>query len=414
MWFNGILFSYSNNKILRYKRRCILLCRFYDAKIIICDVFTTFIWFIQLTCNNMILLRFNFCQQFHKRNISKTNIITCNSKNYKKYLESAINKNQNFLSSIISMANQIFIKIKVILPLICLSNIYGYKFNILNLEPEINHCFDKEGTAIIPIHVHLDGMAAMSIGNSMGMSTQTAVEVFFGKIFDSINKDLQPFGIQIRGLFYQIILQSFPIIYDLRMCPEIDPATARSHIATSTLTKLSKLNLVRQAGTMNGDLAKKEDFEDVEDEKNKTPINLGSKNIIKSISLKRRSEPQTEGIGNRIYVFFCPDKMFGTLFSSRQQTDCTSTAGFVYGPLPILEKTIRKNIVPIFLRNNISDTNFSKNACIFASKCFEFARDLKSIRHISDEKFILKNGQKVGEHDLFDDIYVQKYLSKYN
>lgn len=237
----------------------------------------------------------------------------------------------------------------------------SYFNKFLSDDQEITNCHEKNGTSVFKVYVTLDEGALFGLSGSK--PSIKGISDFFGSIFDEINIELQPYGVQLHGNYTEQV-STFP--YDRSKCLEGNPAMMRSIIANNVLL-------------------------------NKHP----------------------DGYGFRLVVFFCPN-MLTPLLHGKMGSGCSTVAGFLFGSLPVLKKVIRNELVSAFFGTNVGGMVFNKMVCKKARDCItsedtifgKYVGDLKSVRHISDGKFILNDGDKMDEHDLYDDIYVKRYEGK--
>ncbi|KAM0677598.1 hypothetical protein BDAP_001743 [Binucleata daphniae] len=230
-------------------------------------------------------------------------------------------------------------------------------------EPQ--HCHDYNGTSVLKMHIHLDELALPGF-SGQGGSTNTlkSIMTWFGEIFDDINKELQPHGVQFHCDFSELPTTKYPFTYDKIKCIETNPPGARSVIA-DTVFKQKYLN----------------------------------------------------NYGNRLIVFFCPNNTTSMLKGHVKNGDCNNTLGYLFGPLLVLKQTIRNSVIKAVFGKSSEDTNFNSQVCKIANKCVngkkslfgQYIGDLKAVRHISNEEYIIPNNERLNEHDLYDDIYVEKY-----
>ncbi|ELQ73903.1 hypothetical protein THOM_3181 [Trachipleistophora hominis] len=226
------------------------------------------------------------------------------------------------------------------------------------------------GTTVVKINVHLDSTAlvalkiALASEFSMDLNGMNTVRNFFGGIFDIINEDIQNIGIQIRGDFSDVVLKDMP--YDLTRCIEGNPVLARTNIVKTKLT-----------------------------------AELGPK------------------MGNTLVLLFCPERVIMPPTSALlNEGGCSNTGGAMFGELRTLKDVITDLVYKMISYGNSrpldNTSNFERNAQRYVSECIghekntfgAFERDLKAVRHLGTERYILKDGSKLKEHDLMDDVYL--------
>lgn len=224
------------------------------------------------------------------------------------------------------------------------------------------------GTTVIRIGVHVDGTAIVALRSalasefSMDLNAMTTVTKFFGGIFDMVNEDIQNLGVQVRGDFTEVLIENPP--YDTSRCIEGDPLITR----TSAM-----------------------------------------KNVLK----KPGSEP-----GNELVLFFCPELVMAPPRNILiANNTCSSVAGTMFGEIRALRDAITDAVYKLVSGGTSrplgTTREFEHGTKRLATDCIgheknvygEFVRDLKSVRHLSTERFILENASKVSEHDLMDDVY---------
>lgn len=254
-----------------------------------------------------------------------------------------------------------------------LAVVHSFLLPASRLKPSFKKVQNRtRGTTVIRIGVHADGTAivalraALSVEFSSDLNALSTVTKFFGGIFDIINEDIQNLGIQVRGDFTKVVLEGMP--YDITKCIEGNPVLARTNIVKTAFT-----------------------------------AQMGPR------------------MGNDLVLLFCPERVIlppnSALLSN---SSCSNTAGVMYGELRALKEiitdTVYKMISSGTSRPLNNTANFERNAQKYVSECIggeknafgEFVRDLKAVRHLSSERFILENGSKLKEHDLMDDVYLLK------
>lgn len=256
---------------------------------------------------------------------------------------------------------------------ICLALSFSLPISRLQQKDSFKKVSNRtHGTTVIRIQVHADSTAIIALKSSMvtefstDLNSLTTLMKFFGGIFDLINEDIQNLGIQVRGDFSKLVMDQMP--YDKTKCIEGDPVMARTNIAKSVFTASGGPNL-----------------------------------------------------GNKLLLLFCPERVMMPPKSALMGgVGCSNIAGVMFGELRALKEVVTDTVYKIISYGNsrpINQTaNFERNAQKYVSECIgndsningEFVRDLKAVRHLSSEKFILKNGSKLKEHDLMDDVYLLK------
>ncbi|KAM0674481.1 hypothetical protein GVAV_002095 [Gurleya vavrai] len=242
-------------------------------------------------------------------------------------------------------------------------------FDLKGNKEVISHCHDHNGTSVIKMHIHLDEFAISAFSFSKPhQNPLKTIKDWFGSIFDDMNREIQKYGVQFHCDFSELGISKYPIVYDKTMCYETNPPGVRGSLAD---------------------------------------------NVFKS---KFKGE-----YGNRLIIFFCPNIQMPTLYGHLEFGACNNTMGFLYGPLPVLKMKIEKEIFKAVFKNTKDDDKFNMDVCKIARKCVDedksvfgqYFGDLKAVRHISSEEFILPNKKRVEEHDLYDDIYVDKYKGNF-
>lgn len=226
------------------------------------------------------------------------------------------------------------------------------------------------GTMVVRIQVHSESAAIIALRAAMvtefstDLNALSTVRKFFGGIFDIINEDIQNLGVQIRGDFSELLLDSMP--WDKTKCMEPDPLLTRTNIA---------------------------------------------KGVFMS---------KTPKLGNRIALLFCPEKMFLPPKTFNFPVQCGNITGVMFGELRQLKEAVTDAVYKMISYGTgkpINQTaNFERELAKYSSECIgseknifgEFVRDLKAVRHLATERYILKDGEKIKEHDLMDDIYLLK------
>lgn len=233
------------------------------------------------------------------------------------------------------------------------------------LANDIQNCTSNLGVNVFNIKVHLDTTAliylrtAMSREFSSDFNTMNAAKKYFGGVFDQINEELEPYGVQVRGDFTELKLEKSHVPYDQTKCKEGD-----IHLRTNLA-----LNRFLFQGT----------------------------------------------VGNRLVVFYCKKIKDGKSFSTLTSGTCDSVTGVIVGNLRDLSTTIRRELVRGISRNIYEsdgkvDGSFNGALCSQARKCMvnniygEFVKGLKNIRHLASEHYITGKGFRIREHDLYDDV----------
>lgn len=231
-------------------------------------------------------------------------------------------------------------------------------FTILLLIKTDNpkNCYEKRGAMVIKIKVMMDEMALSGINSS----SPRGFKHFFYKIFDKINKEIQVYGAQFLLDFSEPTTSAF--VYDKLKCPEPNPAQTRAAVAMNTLKAAGK-------------------------------------------------------VGNRIVIFFCPNNMNSSMSGRIFQDPCNNVMGFLAGNPKTLANTIESKVLDVVFRTSDRGDHFNDNICKFSSDCDgkawgKYESDLKAIRHIGNDKYLLKQGDVLGEYDLYDDMFLHDYVGK--
>lgn len=227
-----------------------------------------------------------------------------------------------------------------------------------------------KGTTVIRIQVHVESAAIVALRSAMVKEFSTDLNAlktvmnFFGGIFDMINEDIGNLGVQIRGDFSKLLIDYMP--WDKSKCQEGDPLRVRTNTAFKTFT------------------GKKPQF------------------------------------GIKLMLLFCPELATTPPRSVEENFGCNNLTGVMFGELRLLKEVITDAVFKIISRGHGrplgSTSNFERGVAKYVSECIgstknengEFIRDLKAVRHLANEKYILKEGTKVKEHDLMDNIYLLK------
>ncbi|KAM0688512.1 hypothetical protein COBT_000234 [Conglomerata obtusa] len=243
---------------------------------------------------------------------------------------------------------------KSILLLLSRSNSFTSKNNIQN-------CNLSSGVSIFRLQVHCDTAALIKLRTDLSkefstdFNTMSAAQKFFGGIFDLINEELEPYGVQVRGDFSKLAIERYRIPYDQRKCGGEDSIGIRTILAMNALPA-----------------------------------------------------------GNHVLLFYCKDLKDGLSFSKHNRS-CKNAMGFAIGDLRNVANTMRREIVKGLSQNNymvdgVLDIGFNGSLCAQVHKCsndddyVEFVQDLKNIRHLASENYVTGKGYRIREHDLYDDV----------
>lgn len=226
------------------------------------------------------------------------------------------------------------------------------------------------GTTVIRIQVHVESAAIVGLRSAMvnefstDLNALKTVMNFFGGIFDMINEDIGNLGVQIRGDFSKLLIDDMP--WDKTKCLEGDALRVRTNIATN------KFSL------------------------------------------------QKPTFGIKLMLLFCPELVLFPSRSTEQNIGCNNVTGVMFGELRMLKEVITDAVYRIISGGHSrplgSSSNFERGVSKYVSECIgsvkgengEFIRDLKAVRHLATERYILEEGTKVKEHDLMDNIYLLK------
>ncbi|EPR79120.1 hypothetical protein SLOPH_1831 [Spraguea lophii 42_110] len=236
-------------------------------------------------------------------------------------------------------------------------------------------CADPRGTSVVYVKVHVDAPAIpmlhseVSVSQGMDFNMLSGPMNFFRSIFDMVNEDIQKYGVQLHGDFSELNFAEFSPTYDLRTCMfEASPSATRGSVAMA---------------------------------------------VIKS----QEKKPE---IGNRIVLLFCPDKvLFPSTLTLFPTSSCGNLAAIVYGTPSSLKEAIKNVLYKLVTGESYSlpgsgeSSHFNQKTCKYVERCINkeenpigiFIRELKSVRHLSSEKYIFKPGDKVKEKDLNDNIF---------
>lgn len=226
------------------------------------------------------------------------------------------------------------------------------------------------GTKVIRIQVHVESAAIVALRVAMvtefssDLNALSTVMNFFGGIFDMVNEDIGNLGVQIRGDFSKLLIDHMP--WDKTKCVEGDALRVRTNMA---------------------------------------------KNVFSM---------QKPVYGTKIALLFCPEMILMPSRSVNQGSGCNNITGVMFGELRMLKEVILDAVYRIVSGGSPrplgSVANFERGVSKFVSDCIgttknengEFVRDLKAVRHLATERYILEDGSKLKEHDLMDDIYLLK------
>ncbi|KAM0674480.1 hypothetical protein GVAV_002094 [Gurleya vavrai] len=245
--------------------------------------------------------------------------------------------------------------------LILITTVYCFFFN----NDDVEHCHDFNGTSVIRMYIHLDELAIAGFASLRPkLNPLKSVMTWFGNLFDDINENLQKYGVQFHLDFSMPLISEFGVAYDKLICRENNPPGLR--------------------GTLAND----------------------------KIKMHYKGE-----YGNHLCLFFCPNMPVPTLNGVQSFKDCNNTLGFLFGPLPLLKFTMKRKIYKAVFKSSRFNPSFNGDVCNIARKCItkeksifgKYFGDLKAVRHISNEKYILPKNERVEEHDLYDDIFVDSY-----
>ncbi|KAM0676750.1 hypothetical protein BDAP_002662 [Binucleata daphniae] len=224
----------------------------------------------------------------------------------------------------------------------------------------IQNCNNGNGVSIYKLQVHCDTAALIKLRTDLSkefstdFNTMSAVMKYFGGIFDLINEELEPYGVQVRADLSKLTIEKFRIPYDQRKCEGEDSIGTRTVLAMNTLPA-----------------------------------------------------------GNHVLLFYCKKLKDGLSFGKHGR-ECNNAIGFAIGNLRNLALTMQREIIRGISRNSyrndgILDTGFNSSLCTETRKCIkgepygEFVSDLRNVRHLAAETYITGKGYKIREHDLYDD-----------
>lgn len=227
------------------------------------------------------------------------------------------------------------------------------------------------GTKVIRIQVHAESAAIVALRAAMvtefssDLNALKTVMNFFGGIFDMVNEEIGDLGVQVRGDFSKLLIDHMP--WDKTKCVEGDPLRARTNIANSIFSM------------------------------------------------------QSPAFGTKIALLFCPERVLMPSKSVNQGTSCNNITGVMFGELRSLKEAVMDATYKIVSGGHPkplnNPSNFERGTAKFAADCIgtldksengEFVSDLKAVRHLATERYILEDGKKLKEHDLMDDIYLLK------
>lgn len=219
----------------------------------------------------------------------------------------------------------------------------------------IYNCANNLGTNVLNVHVHADGAAlvalkqALSTSFSMDFNTLAAASKFFGGIFDMINEELEPYGVQVRGNFNKILLDNYEPRYDHMQCNENDPISSRASLATSAIKQSEGLNL-----------------------------------------------------GNRLFLFFCTELVNKPpSLSIINQGNCGNIIGLMFSEIRALKDAIYDGVIRMISRSLYKESgqvrkSFNSSLCNYVKSCIgndafgEFKFNLKKVRHLATEQYVVR------------------------
>ena len=269
------------------------------------------------------------------------------------------------------------------------------------------NCADKEGAYVVRINIHLDQQVLLALQARYAVQAmqqsemETGATYFFRNLFDDVNREMMPLGVQVQAVFKNISIEDYQPIYDRSKCAPEDP-----------IPEITRGNIVLQ-----------------------------------KIRMK-------EAVENRILVFFCPERVAffpqGIFITSGP---CQSAMSIVYSALPFFYQKVYEMVLSIASGGSIAmkgtvagNRMFTAALCSNVKKCsksgsnkpssspmggfmggntssptgkppepevFSYIRDLKAVRHLSDGRYVLKDGEKVREYDLYDDLYLKNHRGKH-
>lgn len=227
-------------------------------------------------------------------------------------------------------------------------------FALAGLVLCVDNCASKQGTHLVNINVHMDGAALLALQRaldtefSIDFNTHSAAVSFINGIFDMVNVDLESYGVQVTGVYTNLLLDKYKPDYDHFKCTEGNPVSERAMTAVS------------------------------------------------AIKQKDSSEDQ-----NHLLVFFCeemvklPPKGFVYSYSS-----CDNVAAFMFGELRVLAGLIHDGVMAMlstgkYCRLDLDEAAFNSALCERVKKCDKksfgkLVRALKKVRHIVTRKYIIK------------------------
>lgn len=222
-----------------------------------------------------------------------------------------------------------------------------YSLDLHYVDCSINHCSGNLGTHIFNVKIKADPAALIKLRTmlsyefSTDFNTMSAALKFFGGVFDMINEDLEPYGVQLRADLSQLRLQN----------------------------------------------------------------NLKIDDLMTKTSLTARTSFETEHTVLIFYNKSSDGNQYSTVRISKCTTFTGFETGNLRNLADTMKREIVRSISNnIYKIDNIVDDGFNTAICGAANRCASFEVGVKNVRHLVSESYVTGKGYRLREHDMYDDV----------
>lgn len=234
---------------------------------------------------------------------------------------------------------------------------------------DLQRCSKASTHYILNLRISFEQQALIALqeflGNEMNIPIDylAAARTYFTPIFQSINTELEPYGIHIRPDFGQLIIENFPFEWDKTQCSNDGIVPERVEIA-------------------------KEYFE----------------------------ATSVHGIGNRLLILYCYETMDKQMSYITKIGDCGHILGMLFHEPHMFKIDLKDEIIKLFSGGNRSDniniTEFNHLLCGYVHRCVseignligEYVSNAKNIKDINDINFLMPVDSRVRVHSVYDDV----------
>lgn len=238
-------------------------------------------------------------------------------------------------------------------------------------------CEGGKGAYVINVNIHADAPVIaqldMKYPEIFYADKESGSMRFFKGILDKVNQEIMPLGVQFQGNFKKFNMENYSPVYEKTQCKELQP-----HFTRYTT-------------------------------------------VIETIKL------MMETIGTSIFVFYCPERSsFPPVGMIMTENECEESISIVYSQTSLTRDLIYSKLLQVASGRHPrffpvkNDKSYAKALCDKVTKCtrklnsqFKLVKDLKAVRHLSSESYIIKNHEKVPQHDLYDDLYITNHTGSH-